>query len=295
MSKTFSYLNTFILLFAIPLLTFSQEKEVVAFKDLGFQFSIPNEWEGKETESTYLLTSKNDKGFVTINTLPFTDIIELKKQLNGGLKRGGGFFLAPTDTIEAINEDRLQGKFSGLINFSPVIAYIIVIRGEQHQMVMIMAADTKENYSNYYELLANEITESFKFFQPQMPSIVDEYKAMLNDSKLTFIESENPLDKDASIGYQSKTIIDLCSKGYFNFYDYRSGGMASAFSSGNNKGAGKWDVIHDNGGNIVLKLQYYDGEINEYIFEYLNGKIYLDGDHYLRTIEGDIKYKPNCN
>ena len=71
--------------------------------------------------------------------------------------------------------------------------------------------------------------------------------------------------------------------------------MASAFSSGNNKGAGKWNVVNDNDGNIVLKLQYYDGEINEYIFEYLNGKIYLDGDHYLRTIEGDIKYKPNCN
>lgn len=294
MLKFISYLFAFNLLFAIPLLTYSQENKIVTFKDLGFQFSIPHEWEGKETESVYILTSLNEQGFVTISTLPFTDIIELKRQLNSGIKKANGFFLSPTDQIEAMGEDRLQGKFSGLINFSPVIAYIIVIRGDQQQMVMIIAADSKETYSNKYEVLANEIASSFSFFKPQMPSIVDEYKAMLNDTKLTFIESEDLSGPDVSIGHQAKTTIDLCSKGYFNYYNFRSDGMATAFSTNNNKGVGQWGLIKDEDGNIVLQLKYYDGEIYKYNFEYINGKIYLDGDHYIRTTEGDIKYKPDC-
>lgn len=295
MSNSHSYLIAVILSITLPLITFSQDKKIISFNDLGFQFSIPNDWEGTEKESTYILTSKNHQGFVTISTLPFTDMIELKRHVSGGIKKGEGFFLAPIDEVETINEDRLQGKFSGLINFSPVIAYIIIIKGEQKQMVMILAAESKENYSNKYELLAIEIASGFSFFKPKMPSIVEEYKTMLNDTKLTYIESDDHSYSGISTGYRTKTIIDLCEQGFFNFYDFRSDGMVSAFSADNNKGAGKWDIIKDNDGNIVLQLRYYDGEIYEYDFQYLNGKIFLDGDHYLRTTEGDLKYKPDCN
>jgi len=290
-----SYLYLLIIFYTLPLFAFPQEKNVIAFDDLGFQFSIPHEWEGRETESAYILTSQTEQGFVSISTLPFTNITELKRQINGGIKKGNGFFLAPIDQIESINANRLQGKFSGLINFSPVIAYIIIVRGDQQQMVMIMAAVSKENYSNKYELLADEITESFTFFQPIMPSMIDEYKAMLNNAKLTFIESDDPSGSGVSTGYQTKTIIDLCREGYFNFYDFRSNGMTSAFSADDNKGAGQWNIIKDDNGEIVLQLMYYDGEIYEYNLEYINGKIFLDGDHYLKTTEGDFKYKPNCN
>jgi len=295
MLNSYSYLNLLILFFALPLIAFPQEDNVIAFDDLGFKFSIPHDWDGKETESAYILTSQNEKGFVSISTLPFTNISELKGQITGGIKKGNGFFLAPIDQIESINDDRLQGKFSGLINFSPVIAYIIIIRGDQQQMVMIMAAASKENYSNKYELLANEIAESFTFFKPIMPSIVDEYKAMLNNTKLTFIESDDPSGSGFSTGYQTKTIIDLCRQGYFNFSDFRSNGMTSAFAANDNKGAGQWNIIKDENGEIVLQLMYYDGEIYEYNFGYINGKIFLDGNHYLKTSEGNIKYKPNCN
>lgn len=290
-------LNRFaiVLLFTIPLLVYPQEKEVVTFKDLGFQFSIPLEWEGEETESAYLLSSKNEQGFVTISTLPFTDISELKTQLNSGIKKGEGFFLAPIDQTETLNEKRLQGTFSGLINFYPVIAYIIVLKGEHQQMVMIIAAESKESYSNNYEILAKEIAASFNFFKPQMPSMIDEYKAILNDSRLTFVESEELSDPSENIGHHTKTTIDLCSKGYFNFYNFRSDGMTSAFSDNNTKGAGQWHIMKDDEGNILLQLKYYDDEIDEYIIEYSNGKIYLNGDHYLRTTDGDIKYKPDCN
>jgi hypothetical protein len=259
----------FILFLTIPLLAYSQEKEVVTFKDLGFQFSIPQEWEGVETESAYLLSSQNEQGFVTISTLPFTDIVELKKQLSSGIKKGEGFFLAPIDQTETPNENRLQGTFSGLINFYPVIAYIIVIKGEHQQMVMIIAADSKESYSNKYEVLANEIAASFSFFKPQMPSMIDEYKDILNDTRLTFVESEELSDPSENIGHRAKTTIDLCSKGYFNFYNFRSGGMTSAFSDNNNKGAGLWDIIKNNEGKIILQLQYYDDEIANYILNFL--------------------------
>ena len=291
----FSHLPVFILLFIFPLLTYPQEKKVIAYKELGFQFSIPFEWEGKETDAAYLITSQIEQGFITISTIPKTDILELKQQLNGGINKEKGFFLAPSDQIEIINDDRLQGIFSGLINFSPVIAYIVVLKGEQQQMVMILSANSKENYSIKSELMAIEIAKSFKFFKPQMPSMIDEYKSLLNDSKLTYIESEEKPGPEGRTGYRAKTTIDLCSQGYFNFYNFRSDGIASAFSADNNKEAGQWVIVKNNEGIIVLELRYYDGEINEYYFEYLDGKIYLDGDHYIRTTYDDIKYKPDCN
>ena len=187
MPNYFSYLSAFIFLFTFPLLTYSQEKKVITYEELGFQFSIPLEWEGEETEATYLITSQTVQGFIMISTVPNTDINVLKQQLNGGINKDKGFFLAPSDQIETINEDRLQGIFSGLINFSPVITYMVVLKGEQQQMVMILSADSKENYSIKTELMALEIAESFRFFKPQMPSMVDEYTSLLNDSKLTYI------------------------------------------------------------------------------------------------------------
>ena len=276
-------------------MTYSQEKKVITYEELGFQFSIPLEWEGEETEASYLITSQTVQGFIMISTVPNTDINVLKQQLNGGINKDKGFFLAPSDQIETINEDRLQGIFSGLINFSPVITYMVVLKGEQQQMVMILSADSKENYSIKTELMALEIAESFRFFKPQMPSMVDEYTSLLNDSKLTYIEPEENSGPEGGAGYRTKTTIDLCSQGYFNFYNFRSEGIASAFSADSNKGAGQWVIIKNNEGIIVLELRYYDGEINKYYFEYLDGKIYLDGDHYLRTTFDDIKYKPDCN
>jgi len=295
MPDLISYCSTLIWFLCIPLSLYTQDEKEIVYKNLGFQFSIPDEWEGKETEAAYLLTSPVEHGFVTISTLPFTNMVELKKQLTSGINRGNGFFLAPADQIEVIGENLLQGKFSGMINYAPTIAYIIVKSGMQEQMIMIMAADSKENYSYRYELFANELSESFKFFNPQMPSIVDEYKSMLNDTKLTFVESEDLSDSDISMGHKEKTTIDLCSQGYFNFYNFRSDGMASAFSTNKNKGAGQWDVIKDDGGNIVLQLKYYDGEVSYYSIEYINGKIYLDGDQYLKTSDANSKYKPDCN
>lgn len=295
LNKNLHYLSVLIWFLYIPLSLHSQDEKTIVYKNLGFQFSIPDEWEGKETEAVYVLTSPEEQGFVSINTLPFNNIVEYKKQLTSGISKDNGFFLAPADQIEVIGENRLQGKFSGMINYTPAIAYIIVISGVQQQMVMIMAADSKENYSDRYEFLANEITQSFKFFKPQMPSIVDEYKSMLNDTKLTFVESEDFSDSDISMGHKAKTTIDLCSEGYFNFYNFRSEGMVSAFSTNKNKGAGQWDVIKGDDGNIVLQLKYYDGEVSDYSMEYINGKIYLDGDHYLKTTDTDFKYKPECN
>ena len=295
MPNFISHSIAYTLLCIFPLLTYSQGEKEITYNELGFQFSIPNDWEGKETDAAYLITSQSGQGFVMISTLPFTDIIEAKQQLNEGINRDLGFFLAPTDQIETISEDRLQGKFSGLINFSPVIAFIVVLKGEQQQMVMIVSADSKENYTTKNELIAIEIAESFRFFKPQMPSVIDEYKSLLNNSKLTFIESDEFSNQEISSGYQIKTTIDLCQQGYFNFYNYRSDGLASAFSADKNNKAGQWSLKKNDEGNIVLQLNYYDGEINEYYFEYLDGKIYLDGDHYLRTTSEDIKYKPDCN
>jgi len=269
----------------------AQENNWVTYKSLGFRFSVPQNWEGKEIEGMYLLTNNEDNGFVMISTWPFTDMDKAKAQLANGIKKETSFFLAPAEPIETIDTNRLQGKFSGLINYSPVIAYLVLLRGKQQQTVLIVSAIDKKNYSEKQLLVAKEVAESFEFFNPQMPSISDELKDLLNDTKLIYttgspdsgIDQDESFDNNSYFGYREKTTINLCRKGLFTYLSFKTGNGSAAFAAGNKTLSGKWQVIKNNKGYAVLQLQFEDGDFLEFDIEYLEGKVYLDGYKYLRT------------
>jgi len=304
----YGYVTLFLVMLFFPFVANAQEGNRVEYKTLGFRFTVPPFWDQKETEGLYLLTNQNERGFVMISSWRYADIDVLKAQFEDGVKKENGFFLAPAEAIELINTKRLQGKFSGLINYSPVIAYLVLIQGEQQQTVIIVSAIAKEKYSEKQKITAIEIAESFMFFNPVMPSLIDEYIDLLTNTRLIFTSgsSETDFDKDEffdnnnSFGYQEKTIIDLCEQGFFTYSSFKAGNGSAAFAAGNKPLNGQWQIVKNKKGIAVLRLGFDDGDTIEYDIEYLEGKVYLNGDQYIRsTPSASDSYqnqnKPYCN
>jgi hypothetical protein len=267
-----------------PRLLPGQDSNVVEYKSMGMRFTIPQNWEGKESKGMYLLNSKNNEGIVMIRSFPFADINTLKAQFSEGLEVENGFFLAPTEPIVTVGNRRFQGKFSGLINFTPVVAYLAVLKGEQQQTVLIVSANDKEKYTIEQESIAKEIAGSFEFYSPVMPSLVDEYMDLLVDTRLIYTslsEDDKSVD-NKSFGYREKTTIMLCRTGSFVYNNFTSGNESTAVASGNNTLTGQWNIIKDVDNYTILRLNFNDGDRLDFNIEYLEGQIYLNEDKYIR-------------
>jgi len=288
----------FLFLTGFYLTAISQDTGRVEFTNLGIGFSIPDNWTGKETNGAYLISSETERGFVIISALPYRSITILEEELNAGLSLGDGFYISPVSAITRIDTARLEGKISGLINYSPILAYLVILQGKDKRIIMILSANERELYSDKYKDLAVKIADEFSFFRAEMISIAREYQNLLNDSKLTFLESSTSNKKSSGAGYSKKISIDLCSKGYFNYSGYdneaNNGAVISGQSPGNEKGAGKWTIYSNSNGRPVLKLNFYDGDVYEYRVEYIDGEIYLDGDPYFKTTKEDVGFDPDC-
>jgi len=280
---------------------FGQDSNIVTYKSLGIRFTIPQNWEGKETKGMYLLTSENNEGVVIISSFPFDDISKVKAQFAEGLEIKRGFYLAPSEPIEMIGNYRIQGKFSGLIDYNPIIAYLVLLKGKQQQTVLIVSANEKEKYTKEQEAIAKEIAEGFEFFSPKMPSLVDEYHDLLGDTRLIYtlvsessgLEPADPFDNN-SFGYREKTTIGLCRQGFFTYNNFVAGNGSAAFSAGHNTLTGVWSIVKDSENKAVLRLQFDDGDTIDYHIEYLEGQIYLNEDQFIRSPLTMIE-KEQCN
>lgn len=265
----------------------SQENETIAFKNLGFRFAIPAGWNGKESEGSYLISSQKDASVVLISAYFFGNVNAFKRDLSEGIKKENGFFLVPSEELEVVDENRLQGKFSGLINFSPVLAYVVFLKGEQQQSVMIIAAIPKEKYMETTKYLALEVADGFEFFTPEMPSLIEEYTQLLNNSRLSFLGSEKGNDANEGMAFQTKITITLCGKGNFSYSDNNTqvyNGVSASVG-----GQGRWKIIKNQKGEAMLHLKFEDGEIIEYLLQYIDSDVYLDGDLYYRTAAFETK------
>ena len=274
----------FMLLF--PCVFNAQDNNIAENKNLGFRFTVPQFWDLKETEGLYLLTNQNDAGFVMVNSWQHADINILKAQFEEGVKKENGFFLSPAEAIELINTKKLQGKFSGLINYSPVVVYLVLIQGEQQQTVLIVSAIAKEDYSEKQETIAKEVADRFQFFKPEMPSLIDEYKDLLKNTRL-ISASPAPIsgwdnDEFSDNASETKTSIGLCPNGFFDYQSTVTGNNVAVFATGNISSTGRWRVQKSTEGNIVLSLLFDDGEIIKYELIYIEGKLYLNDKLFIR-------------
>ncbi|MEL6560559.1 MAG: hypothetical protein AAFQ94_20375 [Bacteroidota bacterium] len=272
----------------------------VDYPELGVSFDIPSGWVGQETEEMIVLGSNSIPGLIIVQPHEY-GINELRQQAREGMNEGNGTVFQLMGNLENLNSNAIGGEFAGTLEFEAAKSYIVGIANPYGKGTgaIIMAITTPANFNATYKNVCLQLFRSFRFKKVDHSSKIKEWKDYLSDSRLTYMDSYYSGSSTAggiSGGYDSKTTIDLCGRGYFNFNSNSSvsagGSGISAYSTSGKAGQGTWDV-EVSGGQLILALTYHNGEKRIFEMEYKDEKFYLDGSRYFVTSEGE--YAPNCN
>ena len=306
----FSALWFFCLSFCLaPFFCPAQQTGQVDFPELGISFAVPSGWVGQVMEEAFLMGHQSKPGFILLTTHEAASIDEMKATAEAGLiDAANGIFLQPAGPLETIGNKGIGGLFSGNLGGQAAQAYLIGLINPHGSGVLIMSATSTELWSDQYPDLALTVAQSVQFSAAETPKVsaqggsLPDWQNRLGNTRLTYMDSYSSYDYSNADyttggGYSNEETIDLCKAGYFNFDSNHSmsvtgGPAASAYSNGNQQGAGTWTVRAEPNGNKVLVLTFYSGEVKEYVLSYPNNEMHLNGYRYYHTWEGE--YAPNC-
>ncbi len=267
---------------------------MINYEQLGISFTIPEGWIGQEVNDAYLIASQTKPGFIMLSVQEYSSQEIMLSEMQAGYQEGFGTSLRPAGDVEVIDQNTLGAEYNGMLEGQPAKAYVTGTINDYGQDVYIMAATTAELYTEEYKQLALMLEKSLTFVQVKPAAATQDWKTLLSNTKLTYMDSYSSnsyTSGGVSGGYSSKTVFDLCSRGYFNYYGSNNVSLGSDVSSGysgsRGQGSGQWEVV----GN-TLRLKFNNGEIWEYELTMQDGKTFLNGNRYFRTTEGE--YAPNC-
>lgn len=275
----------------------AQESKRVSYDQLGISFVIPPGWQPQEINQGILLQKPGLSGFIFASTHN-QSLEELKADALKPLSDGQGTSLQLFDSLRSLGTSAIAGNYQGLLEGSPAKCYIIGMENPTGGLgITIIAASQPDLFSEKLQEVAIEFASSFQFQKVDKSAEIQEWKGFLSGMRLTYMETYNsPSYSESGIsgGYNIKRTIDLCPQGYF------SSGNSSSFqmdglgmNNSNQKGQGTWDIVLGIDGMLHLELKHYNGEVRHYRLEYLDQKLYLNGERYFRTDDGDNA--PYCN
>ncbi|MBK7104964.1 MAG: hypothetical protein IPH62_06740 [Ignavibacteriae bacterium] len=263
---------------------------------LGFSLKVPENWKGEKIPQGYIFVSDVDKGFVLITPHNFNSVDEIVENAKMGITENNGTYLTLTDNLE-INENSVSGIFKGFLEGQAATAFAKSLLSPFGGGISVFAFVESESFSENYKIIVNQICESVNFSERVKSSLVDEWKQALYNCRLTYMNSYN--SGFGGGGIQDKIMIDLCAQGYFNYYDESQVVMStddvSGYSAGEKNGSGNWDVVQ-NGEQIILKLNFSDGNVHDYVLTFEGEKTFLNGNRYFRTYKDSTVdgTQPNC-
>ncbi len=264
----------------------------VNFKTLGIKFTIPDGWVGQEVQGGYIIGHNTEPGFALLTLHEYTSVAQLEQQARQGISEQNGTNLKLSGELETIGQKGIGGEYGGTLEGQKVKAYLLGLVNPHGNGVTIMAATTPEQYAEKHKQLALQLANSIRFSKPETLPVVEEWKQVLNNSRLTYMDSYSSNSGSfggysTGGGYSSEVQIHLCGQGYFKYKSSSSTsidtGGAFGSSSGGGSGNGIWEVVGNNQGGAVLRLNFHNGEVYEYTLEYKEEKTFLNGNRYFRT------------
>lgn len=304
--------SSLILLLSICFLAKAQQTGTVDFPEYGVKFTIPDQWMGRATNEAFLMASNTQPGFMMVVSHEAGSMQEMRATaLQGIVDPASSIYLQLSGELKNYGDTGLKGLFSGNMGGQPAHAYVIGLLNELGAGITIMSCVSQELWNEEYVKLAHSLAKSTEFYAPEKPvsprvtangGNVEEWKNRLGNTRLTYLESYNSIDYSnpgytSGGGYSNKEVIDLCSKGYFdysssNFMSVSGGSGVNGNSYGQGAGAGRWEIRTASHGNKILVLSFYSGEVFEYTLSYPERKMHLNGKRYYHTWTGENA--PNC-
>ena len=262
-------------------------ERIADYPQHGLRFSVPAGWTGREVEAGVLLVSSKVPGLVLLTTHAHRDLESLGADARAGLGDGSTTALTLRGTLEPLGTTGIGGEFRGRVEGSPATAYVVGLVNPHGDGVSVMAATSPEKFSPEHKAIALAIARSVEFYLPKSPSIVQEWRAVLADSRLARHVSSYGSGSSGYSGFQSSQAFHLCAAGHFMYRSRESGSFDApgAFGSTQRRdtGEGQWQIVADDGGRPWLQLRYRSGAVENHALELRNGKTYLNGARHFRT------------
>ncbi|MBN7810736.1 hypothetical protein J0A68_07210 [Algoriphagus sp. H41] len=235
-----------------------------------------------------MLQKPASPGFVFISTHART-LDQLKDDAVKPLDDGQGTSLQLTGNLETLSANSIGGNYQGLLEGSPAKCYIVGIANPFGGLgVSILAASEPGLFSEELQQTGQQLASSFEFKKVDRTAEIEEWLKFLSGMRLTYLESYNSPSYSGGIsgGYDIKRVIDLCPQGFYT-YGSNSNILLNGAVSGNQQGSGKWSIVLGTDAYIHLQLEEHSGETRRYRLEYIDQKLYLNGERYFRTNDED--------
>ncbi len=267
----------------------------------GFKFVPPSGWIAQKTDVGYVLGSNSEQGIILIIPHQYQNLDAMKSAAAEGLADENGTQLQMKGSAKPFGVNGIEVSFEGLVQWQQAKAHAIGLLSAFGGGVTIIVATESASFGQIYENHARLIAKSVKFFKPETPSVVNEWKQKLSNCRLTYLWSYySGGGTDGSyVGGSQKTVIDLCAKGKFRYFDdsqvAADGGGASGYSGGSDNGDGVWEISNQ-GREPVLRLKFHNGKVLEYILSLQDSKTFLNDKRFFRTYSDDqnADYRPQC-
>lgn len=270
---------------------------------LGFSFDIPAGWTGMEQQGVWGLISEQVQGTVIISTHEHRTLEGLEKDMRAVDSDDPANSLSVIGTAQYPKPGVVVMDFGGMMEWQPVnLRGIGMISDAGGPGTSIVAMSQSTELSAPLVEAAMAVMNSMHFHAPVIPPLVEQWRAQLTGTRLTYISSySSPSTTAGGLGggMSTQITLDLCPGGRFT----RKAGSdltlgsddTSAASASGSQGAGIWDVFADGAEGARLELRANDGSIRSYTLEDRNGGTFLQGERWFRTTGGDGENAPRCD
>ncbi len=270
---------------------------------LGFSFDIPAGWTGMEQQGAWGLVKEDVAGTVIISTHEHKTLEGLEKDMTALPTDDPANSIQQVGPVRHPYPNAIELDFKGTMEWQPVwigTVGMISNAGGPGLSIVALGQGTEPNLPLLEAAMS--VIESVRFTQPVAPPVVEQWRAHLTGTRLTYISSySSPSTMAGGLGggMSTQITLDLCPGGRFTRKagsDLTLGSAdASAASVSGSQGTGSWDVLTDGPEGARLELRANDGSISSYTLEDRNGGTFLQGERWFRTTGGDGENAPRCD
>ncbi len=270
----------------------------IDYPQLGISFTVPAGWVANESEGLIYLGSEKAAGLILMSIHELRTMEELEASLGEGFSEDG-IELFAIGKAEVLRPDVATMEYNGKIEDGSAGGLGIAMLNPHGNGISIVALSLEKTDLGPVRSAAMALMESVRFRKVEYtgPS-AEHWRRHLTNTRLTRIEGySSPGATEGTIGggYSSEVRIDLCAEGFTlngNSLVSAGGADVSGSSGGRTSSEGKWDVVAAPNGSPLLQLDHANGERSEFKLDEDRGKVYLNGERWYRTWEGE--HAPDC-
>lgn len=253
----------------------------------GIELKAPKGWKGRRAEGLFLFGSDLHKGILLVVPNEASTVAEIKEGAKAGYAEEG-IELKLEGSTRAFSTNGIAATFAGTAEGTPVKASAVGLVSPHGTGAVIVALVEASSHGTNYDAFAAELAKSIRFFKPEVPDFVSDWKSQLAGKRLEYLSSYTSSGGGGFGGTSQNETIELYANGFCTFR-YRSSLSITAgaygYSSSKDNRQGTWNVVAE-GQTPILRMTFEDGSTKNYRITYKDRKLYLEGYRYFMTSMG---------